>query len=211
MFLFLEVKEFCSVADLHILDHLTTEQHFKNPWFVERNEKHTHRQHTGEMCSCHFHQLTLWNPSTQEHVAGFHYSQLLHTELDGPAGQSTELWDPWFWIDVIIFGNVFPSFSAFPQRWEQRLQEQKQRTARSKNQNAGRSGRSGASKPSNKNTNTLVSGPKKATKTRNGQKETNAKKVWVWHFWQERKDFSYTMRVAVWLEWHVLLIQNSLT
>uniref|UniRef100_A0A8C9EJA9 Secreted frizzled related protein 4 n=1 Tax=Pavo cristatus TaxID=9049 RepID=A0A8C9EJA9_PAVCR len=62
-------------------------------------------------------------------------------------------------------------------RWEQRLQEQKQRTARNKNQNAGRSGRSGASKPSNKNTNTLVSGPKKATKMRNGQKETNAKKV----------------------------------
>ncbi|XP_021243647.1 secreted frizzled-related protein 4 isoform X1 [Numida meleagris] len=62
-------------------------------------------------------------------------------------------------------------------RWEQRLQEQKLRTARSKNQNAGRSGRSGAQKPSNKNTNTLVSGPKKATKTRNGQKDTNAKKV----------------------------------
>lgn len=85
--------------------------------------------------------------------------------------------DLWFWIDVITYGNVFPSFSALPQRWEQRLQEQKQRTARSKNQNAGRSGRSGASKPSNKNTNTLVSSPKKATKTRNGQKETKAKKV----------------------------------
>ncbi|NWU67147.1 SFRP4 protein, partial [Pterocles burchelli] len=62
-------------------------------------------------------------------------------------------------------------------RWEQRLQEQKQRTARSKNQNAGRSGRSGAPKPSTKNTNPLVSGPKKAIKTRNGQKEINAKKV----------------------------------
>ncbi|NXV52167.1 SFRP4 protein, partial [Uria aalge] len=62
-------------------------------------------------------------------------------------------------------------------RWEQRLQEQKLRTARSKNQNAGRSGRSGAPKPSTKNTNPLVSGPKKATKIRNGQKETNPKKV----------------------------------
>ncbi|NXI70727.1 SFRP4 protein, partial [Anseranas semipalmata] len=62
-------------------------------------------------------------------------------------------------------------------RWEQRLQEQKLRMARSKNQNAGRSGRSGAPKPSTKNTNPLVSGPKKATKTRNGQKEANAKKV----------------------------------
>ncbi|KAM8810400.1 secreted frizzled-related protein 4 [Eudromia elegans] len=62
-------------------------------------------------------------------------------------------------------------------RWEQRLQEQKQRTAHSKNQNTGRSGRSGASKPPAKNTNPLVSGPKKATKTRNGQKEMNPKKV----------------------------------
>uniref|UniRef100_A0A8B9ICU4 Secreted frizzled-related protein 3 n=1 Tax=Anser brachyrhynchus TaxID=132585 RepID=A0A8B9ICU4_9AVES len=62
-------------------------------------------------------------------------------------------------------------------RWEQRLQEQKLRMARSKNQNAGRSGRSGAPKPSTKNTNPLVSGPKKATKPRNGQKEANAKKV----------------------------------
>ncbi|NXO57986.1 SFRP4 protein, partial [Aramus guarauna] len=62
-------------------------------------------------------------------------------------------------------------------RWEQRLQEQKLRTARSKNQNAGRSGRSGAPNPSNKNTNLLVSGTKKATKIRNGQKEVNPKKV----------------------------------
>lgn len=69
------------------------------------------------------------------------------------------------------------SFSALPQRWEQRLQEQKLRMARSKNQNAGRSGRSGPPKPATKNTNPLVSGPKKATKPRNGQKEANAKKV----------------------------------
>ncbi|NXV22047.1 SFRP4 protein, partial [Cepphus grylle] len=62
-------------------------------------------------------------------------------------------------------------------RWEQRLQEQKLQTARSKNQNAGRSGRSGAPKPSTKNTNPLVGGPKKATKIRNGQKEINPKKV----------------------------------
>ncbi|XP_026699620.1 secreted frizzled-related protein 4 [Athene cunicularia] len=62
-------------------------------------------------------------------------------------------------------------------RWEQRLQEQKLRTARSKNQNAGRSGRSGAPKPSTKNTNPLASGPKKAIKIRNGQKEINPKKV----------------------------------
>ncbi|XP_040406332.1 secreted frizzled-related protein 4 isoform X2 [Cygnus olor] len=62
-------------------------------------------------------------------------------------------------------------------RWEQRLQEQKLRMTRSKNQNAGRSGRSGAPKPSTKNTNPLVSGPKKATKPRNGHKEANAKKV----------------------------------
>ncbi|NWH16328.1 SFRP4 protein, partial [Grus americana] len=62
-------------------------------------------------------------------------------------------------------------------RWEQRLQEQKLRTARSKNQNAGRSGRSGAPNPSTKNTNLMVSGPKKATKIRNGQKEINPKKV----------------------------------
>ncbi|XP_009271737.1 PREDICTED: secreted frizzled-related protein 4 [Aptenodytes forsteri] len=62
-------------------------------------------------------------------------------------------------------------------RWEQRLQEQKLRTARSKNQNAGRSGRSGAPKPSTKNTNPLVSGPKKAIKIRSGQKEINPKKV----------------------------------
>ncbi|KFU93002.1 Secreted frizzled-related protein 4, partial [Chaetura pelagica] len=62
-------------------------------------------------------------------------------------------------------------------RWEQRLQEQKLRTARSKNQNAGRSSRSGAPKSSAKNTNPLVSGPKKATKIRNGQKEVNPKKV----------------------------------
>ncbi|NWI19151.1 SFRP4 protein, partial [Crypturellus soui] len=61
-------------------------------------------------------------------------------------------------------------------RWEQRLQEQKQRTAHSKNQNAGRSGRSGASKPPAKNTHPLVSGPKKA-RTRHGQKEINPKKV----------------------------------
>nr|XP_009931994.1 PREDICTED: secreted frizzled-related protein 4 [Opisthocomus hoazin] len=62
-------------------------------------------------------------------------------------------------------------------RWEQRLQEQKLRTAHSKNQNAGRSGRSGAPKPSTKNTNPLVNVPKKATKIRNGQKEVNPKKV----------------------------------
>ncbi|NXF70060.1 SFRP4 protein, partial [Ciccaba nigrolineata] len=62
-------------------------------------------------------------------------------------------------------------------RWEQRLQEQKLRTARSKNQNAGRSGRSGAPKPSTKNTNPLAGGPKKAIKIRNGQKEINPKKV----------------------------------
>ncbi|KFV67156.1 Secreted frizzled-related protein 4, partial [Dryobates pubescens] len=61
-------------------------------------------------------------------------------------------------------------------RWEQRLQEQKLRVARSKNQNAGRSGRSGAPKTT-KNTNPLVSGPKKAIKTRNGQREINPKKV----------------------------------
>lgn len=78
------------------------------------------------------------------------------------------------------------SFSALPQRWEQRLQEQKLRMARSKNQNAGRSGRSGPPKPATKNTNPLVSGPKKATKPRNGQKEANAKKVWVWRFQKER-------------------------
>ncbi|XP_035173090.1 secreted frizzled-related protein 4 isoform X3 [Oxyura jamaicensis] len=62
-------------------------------------------------------------------------------------------------------------------RWEQRLQEQKLRMARTKNQNAGRSGRSGAPKPSTKNTNRLASGLKKATKLRNGQKEAKAKKV----------------------------------
>ncbi|NWI87193.1 SFRP4 protein, partial [Pitta sordida] len=62
-------------------------------------------------------------------------------------------------------------------RWEQRLQEQKRRTARSKNQNSGRSGQSGAMKPSTKNTSPLISGPKKATKIRNGQKEINPKKV----------------------------------
>ncbi|NXR91508.1 SFRP4 protein, partial [Hypocryptadius cinnamomeus] len=62
-------------------------------------------------------------------------------------------------------------------RWEQRLQEQKRRTARSKNQNSGRSGQSGALKPQSKNTNPLISGPKKAIKIRNGQKEINPKKV----------------------------------
>ncbi|NXC92696.1 SFRP4 protein, partial [Certhia familiaris] len=62
-------------------------------------------------------------------------------------------------------------------RWEQRLQEQKRRTARSKNQNSGRSGQSGALKPQTKNTNPLISGPKKAIKIRNGQKEINPKKV----------------------------------
>ncbi|NXJ78972.1 SFRP4 protein, partial [Trogon melanurus] len=62
-------------------------------------------------------------------------------------------------------------------RWEQRLQEQKLRTARSKNQSAGRSGRSGPPKPPTKTTNPLVSGPKKAAKTRNSQKEINPKKV----------------------------------
>ncbi|NXI54856.1 SFRP4 protein, partial [Chloroceryle aenea] len=62
-------------------------------------------------------------------------------------------------------------------RWEQRLQEQKLRTTRSKNQNVGRSGRSGASKPPTKNTGLLVSGPKKTIKIRNGQKEANPKKV----------------------------------
>ncbi|NWH88473.1 SFRP4 protein, partial [Aegithalos caudatus] len=62
-------------------------------------------------------------------------------------------------------------------RWEQRLQEQKRRTARSKNQNSGRSGQSGALKPQTKNTNPLISGPKKAVKIRNGQKEINPKKV----------------------------------
>ncbi|NXI19573.1 SFRP4 protein, partial [Irena cyanogastra] len=62
-------------------------------------------------------------------------------------------------------------------RWEQRLQEQKRRTARSKNQNSGRSGQSGAPKPQTKNTNPLISGPKKAVKIRNGQKEINPKKV----------------------------------
>ncbi|NWY41803.1 SFRP4 protein, partial [Sylvia atricapilla] len=62
-------------------------------------------------------------------------------------------------------------------RWEQRLQEQKRRTARSKNQNSGRSGQSGALKPQTKNTNPLISGSKKAIKIRNGQKEINPKKV----------------------------------
>ncbi|NXQ76759.1 SFRP4 protein, partial [Quiscalus mexicanus] len=62
-------------------------------------------------------------------------------------------------------------------RWEQRLQEQKRRTARSKSQNSGRSGQSGALKPQTKNTNPLISGPKKPIKTRNGQKEINPKKV----------------------------------
>ncbi|XP_008632172.1 PREDICTED: secreted frizzled-related protein 4, partial [Corvus brachyrhynchos] len=62
-------------------------------------------------------------------------------------------------------------------RWEQRLQEQKRRTAPSKNQNSGRSGQSGALKPQPKNTSPLVSGPKKAIKIRNGQKEINPKKV----------------------------------
>ncbi|XP_005041346.1 PREDICTED: secreted frizzled-related protein 4 isoform X2 [Ficedula albicollis] len=62
-------------------------------------------------------------------------------------------------------------------RWEQRLQEQKRRTARSKNQNSGRSGQSGALKPQTKNTNPLISGPKKAIKIRNVQKEINPKKV----------------------------------
>ncbi|NWT02637.1 SFRP4 protein, partial [Mionectes macconnelli] len=62
-------------------------------------------------------------------------------------------------------------------RWEQRLQEQKRRTTRSKNQNSGRSGQTGALKPSTKNTSPLISGPKKATKIRHGQKEINPKKV----------------------------------
>ncbi|NXQ43176.1 SFRP4 protein, partial [Catharus fuscescens] len=62
-------------------------------------------------------------------------------------------------------------------RWEQRLQEQKRRTARSKNQNSGRSAQSGALKPQTKNTNPLISGPKKTVKIRNGQKEINPKKV----------------------------------
>lgn len=71
---------------------------------------------------------------------------------------------------ILSFPNSASLSPAFPQRWEQRLQEQKLRTARSKNQNAGRSGRSGASKPSTKSTNPLVSGPKKAVKTKNGKK-----------------------------------------
>ncbi|NXU47905.1 SFRP4 protein, partial [Turnix velox] len=62
-------------------------------------------------------------------------------------------------------------------RWEQRLQEQKLRTARSKSQNAGRSGRSRVPKPSTKNTSPLITGPKKATKARNGQKEINPKRA----------------------------------
>uniref|UniRef100_A0A8C5X7M7 Secreted frizzled related protein 4 n=1 Tax=Malurus cyaneus samueli TaxID=2593467 RepID=A0A8C5X7M7_9PASS len=62
-------------------------------------------------------------------------------------------------------------------RWEQRLQEQKRRTARSKNQNSGRSGQSGALKLPSKNTNPLISGPKKAVKTRNSQREISPKKV----------------------------------
>ncbi|KAJ7412425.1 Secreted frizzled-related protein 4 [Pitangus sulphuratus] len=68
-------------------------------------------------------------------------------------------------------------FSCSDHRWEQRLQEQKRRTARSKNQNSGRSGQTGALKPSTKNTSPLISGPKKATKIRHGQKEINPKKV----------------------------------
>ncbi|NXM78892.1 SFRP4 protein, partial [Serilophus lunatus] len=62
-------------------------------------------------------------------------------------------------------------------RWEQRLQEQKRRTARSKNQNSGRSGQSGVLKPASKNTSPLITGSKKAAKIRNGQKEINPKKV----------------------------------
>ncbi|NWY76926.1 SFRP4 protein, partial [Erithacus rubecula] len=62
-------------------------------------------------------------------------------------------------------------------RWEQRLQEQKRRTAHNKNQNSGRSGQSGALKPQTKNTNPLISGPKKAIKIRHVQKEINPKKV----------------------------------
>ncbi|XP_056339159.1 secreted frizzled-related protein 4 [Oenanthe melanoleuca] len=62
-------------------------------------------------------------------------------------------------------------------RWEQRLQEQKRRTAHNKNQNSGRSGQSGALKLQTKNTNSLISGPKKAIKIRNVQKEINPKKV----------------------------------
>lgn len=87
---------------------------------------------------------------------------------------------------AMSFCNSASFFSAFSQRWEQRLQEQKLRTAHSKNQNAGRSGRSGAPNPSTKNTNLMVSGPKKATKIRNGQKEINPKKVWVCNLQKER-------------------------
>lgn len=86
---------------------------------------------------------------------------------------------------IMSFPNSSSLSSAFLQRWEQRLQEQKRRTARSKSQNSGRSGQSGALKPQTKNTNPLISGPKKAIKTRNGQKEINPKKVWAWNSQKE--------------------------
>ncbi|NXY82274.1 SFRP4 protein, partial [Alcedo cyanopectus] len=59
-------------------------------------------------------------------------------------------------------------------RWEQRLQEQRLRSARSRSQQGGRSG---APKPAAKHSSPLLSGPKKAIRTRNGQKEGSPKKV----------------------------------
>ncbi|XP_019394333.1 PREDICTED: secreted frizzled-related protein 4 [Crocodylus porosus] len=62
-------------------------------------------------------------------------------------------------------------------RWEQRLQEQKLRTSQNKNQNAGRSGRSGPPKLATKITSPVLGVPKKTNKIRNDQKEPTPKKV----------------------------------
>ncbi|XP_067418618.1 secreted frizzled-related protein 4 [Emydura macquarii macquarii] len=62
-------------------------------------------------------------------------------------------------------------------RWEQRLQEQNLQTAHDKNQNVGRTGRSGAPKLNTKNTSPLLGTSKKTTKIRKDQKETTPKKV----------------------------------
>ncbi|XP_028607219.2 secreted frizzled-related protein 4 [Podarcis muralis] len=62
-------------------------------------------------------------------------------------------------------------------RWEQRLQEQKQRAGPNKNQNARNSGRSGIPKQNLKNTNPALTSPKKINKLPSDQKEISPKNI----------------------------------
>ncbi|XP_053114862.1 secreted frizzled-related protein 4 [Hemicordylus capensis] len=62
-------------------------------------------------------------------------------------------------------------------RWEQRLQEQKLRAVPNKSQNAKNSGHSGIPKQNSKNTNPVLSAPKKTNKLKNDQKGVSPKKI----------------------------------